>query len=113
MANRDVPDAADQFVRSHVGAQCRWSSDRPARGWSTVRQERRRRRWPPGTRSRRSPRPLALKAVTPFLGAYRLGTKDRVLRIQDGRLVYVRTDSSSDLFPIGDGRYSFGADTLS
>jgi CubicO group peptidase (beta-lactamase class C family) len=57
---------------------------------------------------------LDTKSLSPFLGTYKLKDKDRVLRLEDGHLLYVRPEgATSELVPVGEGRYSFGLDTVS
>lgn len=60
-----------------------------------------------------TPQPLDAAAVAPFLGTYRIGGKDRVLRIDDGKLVYQRPDQSTPLIPVGGNRYVLGRQGLS
>lgn len=57
--------------------------------------------------------PLDVAAVQPFLGTYRIAGKERVLNVEDGKLVYRRSDGASPLVPVGDNRYAFGADGVS
>ncbi len=58
------------------------------------------------------PQPLDPAAVEPFLGTYRIGGKDRVLRMEDGKLVYRRPDQSTPLIPVGANRFVLGKDGL-
>jgi CubicO group peptidase (beta-lactamase class C family) len=58
--------------------------------------------------------PLDAKELAPFLGNYKLGPKDRVITIEDGKLLYQRPEgATSELVPVGAGRYSFGLDSVS
>jgi CubicO group peptidase (beta-lactamase class C family) len=53
------------------------------------------------------------KAAAPFLGEYRFAKMSRILALEDGKLAYRRPDGpTSELIPVGDGRYSFGEQTL-
>jgi CubicO group peptidase (beta-lactamase class C family) len=57
---------------------------------------------------------LDAKSLGPFLGTYKLAGKDRVLRVEDGKLLYVRPEgATSELVPVDTGRYSFGLETVS
>jgi CubicO group peptidase (beta-lactamase class C family) len=57
---------------------------------------------------------LDASSLAPFVGTYKLKDKDRVLRIEEGKLLYVRPEgATSELVPVGAGRYSFGLDTVS
>ncbi len=57
---------------------------------------------------------LEAKSLDPFLGTYKVKDKDRVLRVEDGKLLYVRPEgATSELVPVGSDRYSFGLDTVS
>ena len=57
---------------------------------------------------------LDAKALAPLLGVYKLKDKDRIVTIEDGKLLYVRPEgATSELIPVGGDIYSFGLDTVS
>jgi CubicO group peptidase (beta-lactamase class C family) len=59
-------------------------------------------------------KPLDARSLDPFVGTYKLDDKDRILRVEDGKLLYVRPEgATSELVPVGAGRYAFGLDTVS
>ena len=57
---------------------------------------------------------LDAKALAPLLGVYKLKDKDRIVTMEDGKLLYVRPEgATSELIPVGGDLYSFGLDTVS
>lgn len=57
--------------------------------------------------------PVDLKAVEPFLGAYKLPEGERVFFSRDGKLFTRRTGSSEmEVFAAGEGRYFYGPTSL-
>ena len=58
--------------------------------------------------------PLDAKALAPFLGTYKLGAKDRIITIEDGKLLYQRPEgATSQMIPVGANRYAFGVESVS
>lgn len=57
---------------------------------------------------------LDAQALAPFLGTYKLGAKDRIVTIDDGKLLYRRPEgATSQLVPVGANRYAFGVESVS
>jgi len=57
---------------------------------------------------------LDAKALAPLLGVYKLNTKDRIITIEEGKLLYQRPEgATSELIPVGGDLYAFGLDGVS
>ncbi len=57
--------------------------------------------------------PLDKAVVEPFLGTYQLKGERRVLKMEQGELIWQRPDGRTALIPVGDGRYTLGKAGLS
>ncbi|MCY7338904.1 MAG: beta-lactamase family protein [Sphingomonas bacterium] len=56
---------------------------------------------------------LDATALAPLLGVYKFKAMNRIITIEDGKLLYQRPEgATSELIPVGGDLYSFGLDTL-